>query len=132
MLCDSYDELNDELSQSLDLSIEEISTDIDLCTKKLICNVVEEIHRKKKRANKDNIFKQVKHFDISYADFYRSFSDLIKENVLKVRHFRGSESVRFVDKGKQSVTPAEVNETAGTDDCVGDDIGIQLQHFKRN
>ena len=126
-ICESYDELNDELSRSLNRSIEEIGADIDLCTKKLICNVVEEIHRGRKRANKDNIFKQVKHFDISYADFCRSFSELIKEDVLKVRHLRGSESVRFVNRGKQSVTPDEVSETAGTDDCVGDDIGIQLQ-----
>ena len=126
-ICESYDELNDELSRSLNLSIEEIGADIDSCTKKLICNVVEEIHRGRKRANKDNIFKQVIHFDISYADFSRSFSDLIKEDVLKVRYLRGSESVRFVKRGKQSVTPDEVSETAGTDDCVGDDIGIQLQ-----
>ena len=85
-ICESYDELNDELSRSLNLSIEEIGADIDSCTKKLICNVVEEIQKGRKRANKDNIFKQVKHFDISYADFSRSFSDLIKEDVLKVRY----------------------------------------------
>ena len=93
----------------------------------MICNVVEEIHRGRKRESKDNIFKQVKHFDISYPDFCKFFSDLIKEDVLNVGHLRVSESVRFVDRGKQSVTPDEVSETAGTDDCVGDDIGIHLQ-----
>ena len=79
------------IDESLDKSISEIKE----CTEKIVCNVIEELHCRKRQAHTEIIEKNVAKYEISSEETKKTLDSLLKSNVLETTTTKNKESIRF-------------------------------------